>query len=270
MDTTQASQQPTAPQQQATAPKSPFSFTVLFRNAWNLYRSRLKTLLLVQLVMTVIILAVTLVATLYGLGSALLFFGSVSTTPTDGALSSGAFWGSAAALFFLGAVAFLFLTAWQLASLLTALHNNQPTAGSALSIGFRKLPRTAWVLLLTVILVTVGFILLFIPGVYALIVLSFAIPVVVLEGIGGTGALKQSREYVKGNWWNIFFVLLIFGIIVGLADFILGSLVGIAESSALDTIYSAVYGLFVTPLSASFSYVLYRTARTLKGGPPQM
>ncbi len=68
--------------------------------------------------------------------------------------------------------------------------------------------------IVTGIIVGIGFILLIIPGIYLLIRLTLAVPSVVLENRGPIEGIKRSWDLTKGNWWNIFVVLLVVGIVV--------------------------------------------------------
>ena len=64
--------------------------------------------------------------------------------------------------------------------------------------------------------ILIGFILIIIPGLILATLWSVAAPVVVLEHPGGLRAFGRSRELVRGNGWNVFAVILLLVILVGL------------------------------------------------------
>jgi len=80
--------------------------------------------------------------------------------------------------------------------------------------------------ILQFIIIFIGFILLVVPGIIAMMWLFFTPSVVILEGMGGFSALKRSKQLAHGyNWRNlgVFLLLLIVLIVIG---FIVGAVVG--------------------------------------------
>lgn len=80
--------------------------------------------------------------------------------------------------------------------------------------------------ILQFIIILIGFILLVVPGIIAMMWLFFTPSVVILEGMGGFSALKRSKQLAHGyNWRNlgVFLLLLIVLIVIG---FIVGAVVG--------------------------------------------
>ena len=61
----------------------------------------------------------------------------------------------------------------------------------------------------------IGFILIIVPGLILITIWSVAAPVVVLENPGVFAALRRSRELVRGNGWQVFGVILVLYIVVG-------------------------------------------------------
>jgi hypothetical protein len=62
------------------------------------------------------------------------------------------------------------------------------------------------------------FLLLCVPGLYFAVAWMMIGPVVVVEQVYGTKALKRSRELVKGHFWNTFAMILVATILVSLAS----------------------------------------------------
>ena len=64
------------------------------------------------------------------------------------------------------------------------------------------------------ILVTIGFLLLIIPGIYLSLAYMFAVPLVVEKNLGIWDAMETSRKAVTRHWFKLFFLFLIMGIIL--------------------------------------------------------
>lgn len=119
--------------------------------------------------------------------------------------------------------------------------------------------------LITTILVTLGFLLLVIPGVIASIMLAVALPVCVVERLGPVDSLSRSMELTNGYRWQIFGALFAVGIVEMVA--------GLALSALRQPDTLAVYlGLLfvVTLLFRAYQSVLiaiiYHDLRVIKDG----
>lgn len=102
----------------------------------------------------------------------------------------------------------------------------------------------------------VGFALIVVPGLVLATIWCVAIPVVVEEGRRGFGALKRSRELVRGNGWRVFGVLLVFVVCVGLLTSGIG-LVAATMSAAAGVVARVAFEIVAAPLAAFASAVLY-------------
>ena len=58
------------------------------------------------------------------------------------------------------------------------------------------------------VVVAIGFVLLFVPGVVAFVFLALAAPIVEIEGHGVRAALGRSVRLVRGRFWTVLAVLL--------------------------------------------------------------
>jgi hypothetical protein len=104
--------------------------------------------------------------------------------------------------------------------------------------------------------VVAGLILFVLPGLYLITIWSVAAPVVVVERPPGLGALRRSRELVRGNGWQVFIVILLLTIVVGaLAAGIDVAAEGAGRGAGLAT--RVVVGVLVAPISALSQAVLY-------------
>ncbi len=112
--------------------------------------------------------------------------------------------------------------------------------------------------------VVIGFFLLILPGVILLTVWSVAAPVVVLERPPGLGALRRSRELVRGNGWQVFGVIFVLGILVAI---VAGGIDFGAESAGtgVGIVVRVIVGVLTAPLSALAAAVLYFQLRGVVG-----
>ena len=117
--------------------------------------------------------------------------------------------------------------------------------------------------------IVIGFILIIIPGLILITIWSVAAPVVVLERPGGLGALGRSRELVRGNGWNVFAVILLMVILVGVLSAVIEA-VAASGGTAIGLVVRVVVGILTAPISALAASVLYFELRgSATGVPPE-
>jgi len=108
--------------------------------------------------------------------------------------------------------------------------------------------------------VTIGFILVIVPGLFLLTIWAVSAPAVVLERRGVLDALGRSRELVRGNGWNVFGVIVIvfvLGIGVGLIAGAIGELGG----HGIAVLAQWAANVLVAPIAALTTSVLFFTLR---------
>lgn len=109
-----------------------------------------------------------------------------------------------------------------------------------------------------VAILTVGFILGFVPGVLAFVFLGLSGPIVEIEERSPTAALRRSFQLVRGNFWLVFWVTVpieVFGDAVG------GGLAGLVHHELGDTFLAtwlaeAVSNAFLSPIFAVAAVLL--------------
>jgi len=104
--------------------------------------------------------------------------------------------------------------------------------------------------------IVIGFILIIIPGLILITIWSVAAPVVVLENPGAFAALSRSRELVRGNGWQVFGVILVLYIVVGVVSFIIEAAADSAGSGA-GIVVRVIIGVLTAPLASLAAAVLY-------------
>jgi len=83
-----------------------------------------------------------------------------------------------------------------------------------------------------------------VAAIYLMVRWIFIWQAALLEGLGPIAALSRSSALVKGNWWRVFGIMLVVGLIAGAISAILGiiPIVGATIGSILSTPISAVGG----------------------------
>ncbi|MCL4427132.1 hypothetical protein M1534_02120 [Patescibacteria group bacterium] len=174
----------------------------------------------------------------------------------------------------IGTLFFLALLGWVLPAMLYAIRDNVGTS-EALRLGWRKLIVFWLFIILLTIIVTAGLSLFIIPGIILSIWFSVALFVLVYEDRGILHALAMSKEYVRGHWWDVFWVRSFFGFLVGALAFIAGLGVVVNAiiansaqifsllphiSNALSTaswVFDLVAVFFIMPLSLIYYFLVY-------------
>ena len=174
----------------------------------------------------------------------------------------------------------------------------QVTIGGTYRYALRKLPAILWITLLTalvaivavvpvialialgavvgdvtgVLVVVVSVILLLVATALVFIRLAMAPPVLIVENVGGTGALRRSWRLTKGSFWRLLGTIILSGLIASVASLIItipseAVALLLGESgwivSALGTALATV---LITPFSVLIVVLLYFDLRIRKEG----
>jgi len=112
---------------------------------------------------------------------------------------------------------------------------------------------------MTGLIVTLGFVLLLVPGIIFMVWFAFATFILIFEGKKGTGALKASREYVRGRWWAVLGRIGFLIVIVLLISIVLSIVAAIVapNNETVQEIVNQFSGFLVVPLSVAYMYILY-------------
>ena len=82
---------------------------------------------------------------------------------------------------------------------------------------YQRLPTFMLVSVLQVVLITLGFVLLVLPGLYLSVAYVLAFPLIADRGMGAWEAMETSRKLVTKHWFTVFFLLLLVGVLTGLS-----------------------------------------------------
>jgi hypothetical protein len=106
------------------------------------------------------------------------------------------------------------------------------------------------------IAIVIGLFALVVPGLILVTIWAVFVPVIVLERTPGLGSLGRSRELVRGNGWQVFGVLFVLFVAVGILASVLDSAAASA-GTGVGIVVRVVVGVLTAPLGSLASAVLY-------------
>jgi hypothetical protein len=166
-----------------------------------------------------------------------------------------------------------------------AAQGQMPSFGAALAQGARRAPALLGASILFILALTVGFILLIIPGFYVWNRLQLYMVPLVSAPQGPAQSLGTSWRLVGGNWWRTAIVVFVIFVILLVLELVLGALAGIlavamgggatlsgspallaARVSLISLLIGAVVRIFTTPLLFAALVAIYQDLLVRKGG----
>jgi Membrane domain of glycerophosphoryl diester phosphodiesterase len=156
-------------------------------------------------------------------------------------------------------------------------HLGRPTsAAESLRFTARRSGTTLWLTIVLVVGLLTAFILLVIPGIWLGVAWAVAIPVMLVEGRGGVGALKRSFELVQGRWWATFgrlavaYIMVIAVAAVAMFALLLPAIALVDATSfgalVLEHVANVIVSLVTTPFIAAVTTLVYFDLRVRKEG----
>ena len=70
------------------------------------------------------------------------------------------------------------------------------------------------------IIIFIGMLFCFLPGIYFWVVLSLSIPILIFQNQGVFDAISDAFNLIKEHWWETFGILLVVNIIIGIVNYI--------------------------------------------------
>jgi hypothetical protein len=117
--------------------------------------------------------------------------------------------------------------------------------------------------------ITIGFILIIIPGLFLLTIWALIAPAIVVERTGVGGAFSRSRELVRDNGWQVFGVLVILFVIQFVVTLILTTLIVGLTASVIGAVAAQLIAyVLIAPLSALAAATMYFELRRIKEAAP--
>lgn len=228
----------------------------LLKQAFNVYKKKIGVILGIEIVPTLVMVALSVVFA----GSAMLF-----------AISElGSMLGVVGmiAAIFLFVVVIVVIQTWSQTALLYAIKDGLENIGVMESFrrGWHKILSFWWVSVLFMAVILGGTLLLVVPGIIVAVFVSLSVYVVVAEDEKGMAALLKSREYVRGRWWGVFGRLLFLFAFSMIVSWILAFVVALLNVPLIATpIINLVSLLFLTPLYVIYLFLMYGNLKSLRG-----
>jgi len=169
-----------------------------------------------------------------------------------------------------GALSFLvvapLITANCIYALRDAAAGTAPRAGRALAAGLDAFRPLFLAVLLAALGISLGLLLLIIPGLYLVVRWYFVPQAVVLENAHGPAALSASGRVVEGLWWRTFGIVALTSLAGTLPSFVLITPFAAIAKSADRAVWSMVgqmaAEIVTTPFVALVSTLLYFDLRS--------
>ena len=216
----------------------------ILKEAWLIYKSRIWVFLGITIIPSLAIFF--LMIPFLGIG----FLGSSGAK--ESFIGFFSFW-----LVLFGFIAIV-IQSWAQVALIYAIKESQERIGIKESYkkAFSNIVPFIWVSFLSGIIVMAGFILLIVPGIIFGLWFSFAIFILIDEGLRGKKALLRSKEYVQDKMGSIFWRLIFIGLIMFFLVFVLSYVIG-------DFI-TPIISLFITPLITTYYFLVYKKVKETK------
>ncbi|MBX4187181.1 MAG: hypothetical protein KW802_02925 [Candidatus Doudnabacteria bacterium] len=123
--------------------------------------------------------------------------------------------------------------------------------------------RYIWTSFLLGLILFLGFVLLVVPGIIFAVWYAFAGMIVIVEGISGMDAIRQSKTYVKGRWGKVAWRIAVPTLWLFLIQFLLGLLFN--KDTEFGNILSGVISFASVPVITTYQYLLYKNLKESMG-----
>ena len=150
------------------------------------------------------------------------------------------------------------ITAISIYALQSIAEGQRPSAGQVFVAGFEAFTPLFGAVLLAAIGIALGFVALFLPGVYLLIRWYFVPQAVVIEGARGPAALSRSSEIVQGSWWRTLGLVVLANVAVAIPALLLLAPFNAIAASTDQAVWALVGTILATSVTTPF-VALYST-----------
>jgi hypothetical protein len=121
------------------------------------------------------------------------------------------------------------------------------------------------------IAITIGLLLIIVPGLFLITIWAVIVPVIIIERSGALASFGRSRELVRGHGWHVFGTLVLVYIIMLVVNIVLGVIFSALPHVLGDGLSSIISGTLISPfLAIVVTLVYYRlvgAAAPAGGGP---
>lgn len=152
---------------------------------------------------------------------------------------------------------------------------NKTTLSGSYRSALRKLPTLVWATILVLVVIGIGYLFCFAPGIIFSIWLMLTIPAIVLEDMKATQAMGRSKRLVSGYFFKVLWLLIVVGALTLIAllpcFFVRGAVARVAEgdpavSGAMVRMVFVLVLIILTSIGIASTVVLYYDLRNRKEG----
>ena len=107
------------------------------------------------------------------------------------------------------------------------------------------------------IAITIGLILIIVPGLILITIWAVIVPAIVIERAGVFASFGRSRELVRGHGWHVFGTLVLVFLILIVVDIVLGLIFSALPVALRTGLSSVISGTLVAPFLAAVVTLIY-------------
>ena len=107
------------------------------------------------------------------------------------------------------------------------------------------------------IAITIGLILLIVPGLFLITIWAVIVPVIIIERSGALASFGRSRQLVRGRGWHVFGTLVLVYIIMLVVNIVLGVIFSALPHVWGDGLSSVISGTLISPFLALVVTLVY-------------
>ena len=119
------------------------------------------------------------------------------------------------------------------------------------------------------IAITIGLILVIVPGLYLMTIWAVIVPVIVIERSGALASFGRSQKLVRGNAWHVFGTLVLVFVILLVVDLVLGLIFLALPLLLRNGLSTVISGTLIAPfLALVVTLIYYRLSGAADGQAP--
>ena len=107
------------------------------------------------------------------------------------------------------------------------------------------------------IAITIGLILVIVPGLYLMTIWAVIVPVIVIEGSGALASFGRSHQLVRGRGWHVFATLVLVYVILLVVNLVLGLIFRALPHVLGSGLSSIISGTLIAPFLALVVTLVY-------------
>jgi len=105
--------------------------------------------------------------------------------------------------------------------------------------------------------ITIGLLLIIVPGLFLITIWAVIVPVIIIERSGALASFGRSRNLVRGHGWHVFGTLVLVYIIMLVVNIVLGLIFSALPHTLGDGLSSVISGTLISPFLALVVTLVY-------------